>query len=176
MPDFPIKLTGRHAGPDTVRALHQGRIQWPLKMELWWSQLVTLADFTPDAATTQTLTLNTLFANNAFPAEAIILPGTLVRNVTLPTGTPTALTLTVGGTFDAGVDADGLLTTSNLLGSGAAAGDMLQTTAAANYTGSYESAFSPTVFLTATGANLDTLTAVSFEVLIPWTPRTQVAG
>ena len=176
MPDFPLKLTGRHAGPDTIRALHQGRIKWPFKVELWYRQRITLDDFTPAAATTQTLTLNSLFANNTFPATAILEEGCLVRNVALPTGTPTALTITVGGTFDAGVDADGLLTTSNLLGGGAAAGDMLNTPAAANYARRYESAFSPTVFLSATGGNLNTLTALDIELLIPWTPRTELSA
>mgnify|MGYP003404622157 FL=1 len=68
-------------------------------------------------------------------------------------------------------DDDGLLTVSNLLGSGAAAGNILNTPAAAEYAAHYESAFSPQVRLVAIGGNLSVMTAGAFEVCIPWTPR-----
>jgi hypothetical protein len=178
MPDFPIKLGHRSSGAETIRAMQKNQIPWAFRPRMLYRQAVTLADFSPTAGLSQTLTLNTLFPRNTFPTTinggVDLLEGCTVENLTLPAGgTITALTIEVGGTFDAGVDPSGLLTSSNLLGGGAAEGDVLNTPAAANYANRYESAFSPTVTLTAVGGNLNTLTALGFEVLIPWTPRAE---
>lgn len=175
MADFPINLTGRHAGPDTLRALMQGRIPWAFAPVFWYRQRIRLTDFTPTAGTSQTLTLNSLFAKNVFPSNVDLEEGALVRNISLPTGTPTGLTITVGGTYGVGVDADGHVTVSNLLGGGAAAGDIINTPAAARYARRPESAFSPTITLASSGGNLNTFTAIDIEILIPWSPRTQVS-
>jgi len=80
----------------------------------------------------------------------------------------TAVTIRVGNS----TDDDGLLTVSNLLGSGAAVGDILNTPAAVARLG-YHAAFSPQVRLVATGANWSAKTAISFELVIPWTPRAE---
>ena len=181
MSDFPIALGHRSSGAETIRAMQRNQIKWAFRPRLLYRQAVRLADFSPTAGLTQTLTLDTLFPNNTFPNTfrqrgVDLLEGCTVENLELPDGGGVAsLTIEVGGTFDAGVDADGLLTSSNLLGGGAAVGDILNTPAAANYDNRYESGFSPTVTLTA-DVNLNTLTALGFEVLIPWTPRAEVSG
>lgn len=168
----PFRFGHRGSTRDVMRMLQRGGVPHPMRQRLLYQQIVTVSDFTGAGATTQTLTLNTLFPKNVFPTEADLLAGATVENVVLPVGTSiTALTIQLGGVFDAGTDADGLLTASNLLGSGAAVGDVLNTVGAANYANRYESAFSPTVLLTSTGANLSALTAISFKVIIPWTPR-----
>lgn len=172
------RIWGRAGGPRVVKALENGLVPYAFVPRLWYQQRITLADFSPTAGTTQTLTLNSLFPNNVFPTDVDLMEGAKVRINALPTGTPTGLTLTFGGTFGGGVgaDADGLTTTSNVLGGGAAAGDVLQTPAAARYATRYEAAFSPTIFLTSSGGNLDTLTSLDIEAFIPWTPRVEISS
>lgn len=167
---FPVKFGHRGSARELFRALLHGLIPWAWRPRFWYRQVVTIDDFTPEGDTDQLLTLNTLFPRNTFPTDVDLLEGTTVENIVLPAGTGiTALTIRVG---DAGDD-DGLLTVSNLLGSGAAEGDILNTPGAAQYANRYESAFSPQVRLVSTGGNLSALTAISFEVCIPWTPRPQ---
>lgn len=168
--DHPFRFGHRGSAGDVVRALEQGRTTHAFRPRLTYRCLVTVDDFVGEGDTDQLLTLNTLFPKNAFPVDVDILEGTTVENVVLPVGTSiTAVTIRVG---DA-ADDDELLTVSNLLGSGAAVGDILDTPSAALYRNHYEAAFSPQVRLVTTGGNLSALTAISFEVMIPWTPRPQ---
>lgn len=170
MASFPVKFGHRGSVIALFRALLYGLISWAWRPRFWYRQVVTISDFVGEGDTDQLLTLNTLFPRNAFPADVDLLEGATIENLVLPVGTSiTAVTVRLG---DAGDD-DGLLTVSNLLGSGAAVGDVLNTPAAAQYANRYESAFSPQVRLVTTGGNLSALTAISFEVCIPWTPRPQ---
>lgn len=166
---FPINFGHRGAAAQIVRSLENGQIRDALRPRLWYRQVVTMADFVGEADSDQLLVLNTLFPNNTFPTDADLLPGTTVENLVLPAGTGwTALTIRVG--IAAGDD-DAFLTVSNLLGGGAAVGNILQTPSAASYAGDYQSALSVQVRLVATGGFFSVKTAGAFEVCIPWTPR-----
>lgn len=168
--DFPVRFGHRGSAREVLRALQAGLIKDAFRPRLEYRCLVSVGDFVGEGDTDQLLTLNTLFPKNTFPIEADLLEGTTVENVVLPVGTSiTAVTIRVG---DANDD-DGLLTVSNLLGSGAAVGNILNTPAAAEYANHYEPAFSPQVRLVTTGGNLSALTAISFEVVIPYAPRPQ---
>jgi hypothetical protein len=167
---FPVKFGHRGSARDMFRALLHGLIPHAWRPRFYYRQVVTVGEFVGEGDADQLLTLNTLYPNNAFPADVDLLEGATVENLVLPVGTSiTAVTVRLG---DAGDD-DGLLTVSNLLGSGAAVGDILNTPGAAQYANHYESAFSPQVRLVTTGGFLSALTAISFEVVIPWTPRPQ---
>lgn len=171
LPPALKNISGRHSGPRIVRALMQGQVPYALRPRLWYQQRVTLADFTPAAATSQVLTLDSLFTSNVFPDNVDLLAGACVRNNALPTGTPTGVTLLLGGTFDSGADDNGLVTSSSLLGGGAAAGDILNTPAAARYGAEACAALDPIVTLGSSGGNLSTLSSIDFTVFIPWSPR-----
>ena len=171
MPNFPIRLSGRHAAPETMRAMFSGLIQHAFIPKLWWRQIVDVSDFAGVGATTQELDLNVLFPNNSFPMNVDLDEGTHVRNLVLPVGTGiSAVTIEVGDTGDP----DGLVTASNVLGSGAAAGDLLQTTGAAQYARRPETAFVPTLTINTTGGNVNAQTAFRVQVCIPWNPRTEI--
>lgn len=168
---FPINFGHRGASAQIVRALENSQIRDAFRPRLSYRQVVSFGDFVGEGDTDQLLVLNTLFPNNTFPTDVDLLPGTTVENLVLPAGTSwTALTIRVG--IAAGDD-DAFLTVSNLLGSGAAVGDILQTTGAASYGGAYYAALSPQVRLVSTGGNLSAMTAGSFELVIPYTPRAQ---
>ena len=170
MANFPIRLSGRHAAPETMRAMFSGLVQHAYRPRLWWRQTIDVADFTGAGATTQELDLNVLFPNNTFPNNVDLEEGVIVHNLVLPVGTSiTAVTVEVGDTNDP----NGLLTASNVLGSGAAVGDVLNTPGAAEYARRPESAFVPTLTINTTGANVSALTAFRVQVCIPWTPRTE---
>lgn len=173
MPDFPVNLQARESARDVLDFI-RSHCPWPVKWKLYYKQVIYLdaarRAFTPAAAMSQTLALNTLFPNNTFPRNVDLRAGTKVKKITDGSGTGIlSLDIEVGGTFDSGVDANGLLTSSSIY-TGAGAG-YLQTPAAAEYDEHYESAFLPSVTLTSTGANLDVSDlAGAFEVLIPWSP------
>jgi hypothetical protein len=174
MSGLPVKFGFRGSSRGVVRALDQDLIKDQFRPRLLYSQLVTVDDFVGAAALTQALNLNALFPKNVFPAGARgvdLLAGTTVENVVLPVGAGiTSITIQLGDTFDP----NGLLTASNLLGGGAAVGDVLSTPGAAEYANRFESAYSPECLITAIGANLSLLTAISFHVVIPWAPRGEI--
>lgn len=168
---FPFNFGHRGSSAQMVRALEAGQIRDAFRPRLSYRQVVTMADFVGEGDTDQLLVLNTLFPNNTFPTDVDLLPGTTVENLVLPAGTGwSALTIRVG--IAAGDD-DAFLTVSNLLGGGAAVGNILQTTAAAGYGGLYYAALSVQVRLVATGGNLSAKTAGSFEIVMPYTPRAE---
>lgn len=173
MVDFPTRITAPNASKAVLDFIRH-ECPWMVDWTFYYRQIIYLDSarraFTPAAATSQTLTLNTLFPKNVFPTNVDLRAGAAVRRITDPTGTGiTDFDIRVGGTFDAGVDADGLLTITDIFGEGVG---YSQTPGAANYDRRYESAFSPTVDLVSTGANLDVADlAGAFEVLIPWSPR-----
>ena len=170
---FPVKFGHRGSARDMFRALAHGLIPYAWRPRFWYRQVVTVGDFVGEGDTDQLLTLNTLYPNNAFPTDVDLLEGATIEVRALPVGSGvTAATLRLGDDDDD----DGLVTVSNWLGSGAAVGDILNTPAAAEYANHYEAAFSPQVRIVLTGGNLSALTAGSFEVCIPWTPRPQRSG
>jgi hypothetical protein len=168
---FPINFGHRGSTAQVLRALANNQIRDAFRPRLSYRQVVSFGDFVGEGDTDQLLVLNTLFPSNTFPTDVDVLPGTTVENLVLPAGTSwSALTIRVG--IAAGDD-DAFLTVSNLLGSGAAVGDILQTPAAAVYGGLHYPALSPQVRLVATGGNLSAMTAGRFELVIPFTPRAQ---
>lgn len=168
---FPFNFGHRGSSAQVVRALESGLVKDAFRPRLSYRQVVSVGDFVGESDTDQLLVLNALFPRNTFPEDVDVLPGTTVENLVLPAGTSwSALTIRVG--IAAGDD-DAFLTVSNLLGSGAAAGDILQTPAAAGYGGLYYPALSPQVRLVSTGGFLSAKTAMSFELVIPYTPRAQ---
>lgn len=162
------RIWGRAAGPRIVRALINGLVPQPFRPKLWYRQRVQLADFTPAAATTQELDLNVLFPNNTFPEGVDLLEGAFVQVLALSAGgSLSAVTVSLGDTGDP----NGLMTASNTLGGGAAAGDVHRTPAAAEYALRAESAFVPTLTIDTTGDNVDAHTTFDVLVAIPWSPR-----
>jgi hypothetical protein len=165
---FPIKLGARNGGNSrVVRGLQSGVFRQAFTGNWCWMQRVRLADFTPAAATTQTLTLNTLFPANPFP-EHVERGLPLVWVEGQPRGPSiTAFNIELG---DAG-DRDGLISSTNVY----SAGDTyVQTVGAAEFTHRYEEAFSPTLYLAATGANISVLTAFDLVVLIKFEPVVEI--
>ena len=172
MPDFPINLGSPSSHVDVLDYI-ESYCPYPVKWRLWWRQIIYLDAarrvFTPAAATTQTLTLNTLFPNNSFPANVDVLRGAKLRRIVDGAGgTISALTAQFGGTFTAGADPNGLLEASNIF-TGAGAG-YSETPAAAHFAGEYVANLNPTVLLTSTTGDLDELEEGAFEVMIPWAP------
>jgi hypothetical protein len=171
MPDFPTRIVSPQASKAVLDFIRH-ECPWAVDWVFWYRQIINLDAarrvFTAAAATSQVLTLNSLFPRNVFPRNVDLREGAKVRRIENPTGTGISdFDILVGGVFDAGTDADGLLTITDIFGEGEG---YSETVGAANYARRYESEFSPTVTLQATGANLTALEAGSFEVLIPWSP------
>lgn len=168
MAQFPIKLGAKNGGnARIIRGLSNGTFRQGFAGDWWWIQRIRLVgriqDFVGAAATSQVLTLNTLFPANPFPTDvhrsvALI---EVVSNAVGPSITQLAVIL-----GDA-ADDNGLLTTTNTI---AAAGTTLQTTGAAEFADQYEAAFSPILTLTSTGANLSVLTNFDMIVKIKFSP------
>lgn len=170
MVDFPIKLGSREANADVLEFMRTF-CPWAVEFKWVWHQRVRLyggLDFTPAGATSQVLTLNTLFPNNSFPDNVDLVPGAAVKRVSNVVGTSISnATMVMGGVFDAGTDADGLTTSSSIF-----TGDgYINTPAAANYARRYESDFSPTITISLTGANMTAIDEGEIELFIPWSPR-----
>lgn len=171
MPDWPINLSSPGANPATIRALKSGAIKWCMRPRCWWSQRVRRRDFTGVGATTQALALNTLFPKNRFPRNVDLLEGHQIQIIALAAGTAiTAASLRLG---DLG-DNDGLVTSSPILGGGAAVGQILQTPGAAQYANRPEDDFGPLLTVDTTGGFTSALTVFDVEVHICWTPRSEV--
>lgn len=169
---FIVRLGSRGCNADMVRAIESGAFPYPIRFRTWWHQRVRLRDFTPAAATSQALNLNTLFPKNEFPPNVDLLEGHQIKIIALGAGSGiTGITVRLGDTNDN----DGLLTASNVLGGGAAVGDILQTPAAAEYGNRPESNFVPLLTVaTVGGGNISAFTQFDVEALICWTQRTEV--
>jgi hypothetical protein len=168
---FPIKLGARNGGNSrVVRGLQSGVFRQAFTGSWCWIQRVRLADFTPDAATSQTLILNTLFPANPFP-EHVERGLPLIWVEENPRGPSiTALNVELGDNPSGG-DRDGLITSTNIY---SAAGTYVQTVGAAEFAHRYEAAYDPRLYLAATGANLSVLTAFDLVVLIKFEPVVEI--
>jgi len=116
-------------------------------------------------ATTNTGTVTLGGVGNYFPAN-VKVDGAIANVSTafdVASGTPT-ITMVLGGTFDAGADADGLMTSSSL-----ATAAVLETPSAASFGKHFESAFPPVVVITS-DVLFTTLVQGEVSVMIHYTP------
>jgi hypothetical protein len=116
------------------------------------------------AATSQEISLNAAFPASAFPANMQVGEAYIKRITDFAGGSISALTVQVGDTGDP----NGLLTATSVF-TGVGAG-YTATVAAAEYAMHPEAAFVPTLTLTATADDLDTITAGRLKVVIPIRP------
>ena len=155
---------GKGSNPRMIRGLKSGRILHAWAPWLFWRQVITLADFTPAAATSQDLNLHTLFPNNLFPANVIRGPGVLRQLAAFGGGSISAFTAALGDD-----DNDGIVTATNMF-TGQANGYKASTVSAAEYAPRVETDYIPHVGLASTSANLSALTAGSLEAIIAYRP------
>lgn len=100
---------------------------------------------------------------HAPPANSNIVDAWLIRVTDFVGGAISAITVSLG---DAGND-DELLAASNIF-TGAKAAAAITTQDGVYTKGTFESAYTPIITITATGANLDALTAGAFELCIAY--------
>lgn len=161
---FPVKITPRGtSNRQVIDKIKRGEIAYPIGWVFWHRFEFNYDDTALDADTAQEIDLNVLYPNNAFPANVQRLPGTFCR---VPTdfagGTINAITAEVGDT----ADPNGIFTATSIFTG--AASILASTPAAAENAARTETAYAPTLTLTSTAGNLDTLTAGQLIILIPW--------
>lgn len=175
---FPVKIGGRNSGTNhrLMNAIRSGRIRHNMDEVFWWRQRVRLADLTLPAATTGTFNFDTLYPSNAFYDNVQLRPGGHIYVIENGEGGDiSALTIAMGGEFEAGTDADGILSATAIF-LAATIGTKLSTPAAAEYnTETNEPDFTATFTLASTSANLDELEQLEFEAFIPYSPLRSVA-
>lgn len=171
------RATPYSIGPNTGATAHTkiggGAISWAPGFGWIWSvncivkQTASgpaIGDTALSAGLTQALSLNTAFPASTFP-ENVQVGEAYIKHITDFSGTGiTALDVELG---DAADDDELLTSTSVFTGVGAS---YIDTTAAAAYAMHVESAYVPLLTLTATGANLDQLSAGQLKVCIPIRP------
>lgn len=169
--EYPVKIGPRGVSNGRVlNALRSGRIGYSVAFRHYYECRVRfgVGDFTPDAATAQTIALHDIAGFLPFPENVRRLPGTFAY---VPTGLAgssiTAADIEIG---DAG-DPNGLLTASSALP--AAEGFVDSTPAAAENAARREAAFAPTLRVALTGGNMTALSAGVVWVYIPWEPIPQ---
>lgn len=163
MTDFPINIQPRgRSNPMIIRDLKSGRIGYPVGFTYHARFRVRfgVGDFTPLAATSQELDLNTIYPAQAFPTNVHRMPGTFLRVETAPTGGGVgSASAEVGDTGDP----NGLLTATSIL----TVGLKNSTPAAAENVGRVEAAFLPTLTVTF-DVNVDTITGGVVLVFVPY--------
>jgi hypothetical protein len=116
------------------------------------------------AALSQEVDLNVAFPQNTFPTNMMVDGAYIVRVTDFSGGAISALSVEVGDT----AAPNGLLTATSVF-TGVGAG-YTETPAAAQHAKHIETAFVPTLTLTAVGANLDQLVAGELKVVIAIQP------
>jgi hypothetical protein len=167
---FPVKLGARNGGNARVfNGLRSGVFRDAFTAAWWWQQRVKRGDFTAAAATSQNVSLHTVYPNNLFPTNVDRSTPMIYVVTPLAGGSISASTITLG---DA-ADADGLITSTSIFTgvSGYLPPNLTsQVPNAAEYPDRFEAAFSPQFTLGSTGANLSTATAFEFVVMIKFSP------
>jgi hypothetical protein len=166
--NYPIPLGPKGSSNGRVmNALRSGRIGYTIAFRHSYECRVRFGagDFTPDAATSQTIALHSIAGFKPFPANVRRKSGTYAYVVTGLAGTSiTVANIEIG---DAN-DPNGLLTASSVLP--AAAGLVIPTPGAAENAPLVEPAFEPTLRVVLTGGNMTALGSGEVWVYIPWEP------
>ena len=169
----PLRLRpfDKRSAADIEHKLSSNWSPWPHMRWHFWRRVVTFGDFTAAAAVTQEIDLHddVTAAHLArsgqagqFPANVDIMRGTYIRTITdWAGGAATSATVEVGDTGDP----NGLVTSTSVF-TGVGAG-IVRTSAAAEYDTHDEAAFIPTLTITS-DVNINTLTAGSLEIVIPF--------
>ncbi len=171
---FPIKI----GLPGSNRALYHGMrngiIRDVIGGSWWWRQRVRLRDFTPAAATNQTLVFATLFPNNPFPLRVIRKSVLVHVEESIVGPSISAGTIIVGDTLDP----NGLLEATSgdiLLNDDAILQDLAAVEIAAGET--YEADFVTDGLcfrIDTTGANISVATALDLTFMVEFTPSLYV--
>lgn len=169
---YPVKITRRGSSNGRVlNALRSGRIGYTIAFRHYFERRVRFGvnDFTPAAATSQTINLHEIAGGLPFPENVRRLPGTFAY---VPTGlVGTSVTVANIEIGDA-EDPNGLLTASSVLP--AAEGYVASTLSAAENATRREAAFVPTLRVVL-DQNMTALTGGEIWVYIPWEPIPQGA-
>lgn len=149
---------------DIVNAMIDGRVPGAGLFPFWYTQTIRYTDFGAAASTTATVTINTSFPENEFPANVVRATVLLERITPFAGGSVSAATISIGGVGVGGTTSNGLLTATSVF-TGSAAGKV-ETVGASLFGMRYEPTLSPTVLLTTTTANISALTAGECRVHI----------
>lgn len=170
MGDFPVKLGSRNGGNARVlNGLKTGVFRDAFTGSWWWQQRVAFGDFSLNAATSQNVTLATVYPTNPFPTNVDRSTPLVYVVRPLQGGAISASTITMG---DSG-DADGLVTSTSIYTgvSGYLPPNLTsQAPNAAEYADRFEPAFSPQITLGTTSANVNAATGFEFVVMIKFSP------
>jgi hypothetical protein len=164
-----IKIGGRgRSNARVLQAERSGRIPYAIGRLYWWVCRLRLQDFTPDAATAQTIDLNTLASTRlTFPTDVIRELAYVVPTTAWAGGAVSAMDGLLGDTNDP----NGLVTMPDLFTASTDLDQMVASPSAAEYAPRPEAAFAPLVTLNSTGANLDALTAGAMQIVIGFRKR-----
>lgn len=165
-----VRFKGRSANPIIHRLRTSGRFPWLERPLFVWELLITIGDFTGDAATSQELDLAAIYPDNPFVEDVWLEPGAHIVPITaFAGGAVNACTLELGDTDDP----NGLVTASNVF-TGVTTGVSVATPSAAQYALRFESAYLPVATLRTTNGNVSALTAGRALVRIPFSPAREV--
>ena len=163
--NFPLKTGSANGGNAAlINALRSGGVIRNAWMPIFlYSQLVSYSDFS-DSDTSEELDLNATFTSNLFPANVVRRAAYIYVAEDFAGGSVSAATVELGDTGDP----NGLLTSTNVFTG--ATNNWVGTPAAAEAEQRVELAFAPTLTLTTTDGNIDTLTAGKVLVCIEYSP------
>lgn len=174
MSNFPVKLGARNGGnARAFNGLRSGVFRDAFCGGWWWQQRVKFGDFSLSAATSQNVSLHTVYPNNTFPTNVDRSTPMIYVVTPLAGGAISASTITLG---DSG-DGDGLITATSIFTgvSGYLPPNLTsQAPSAAEYQDRFEAAFSPQFTLATTSANVNAATAFEFVVQIKFHPTASV--
>jgi hypothetical protein len=157
---------------DIVNAMIDGRVPGAGLFPFWYTQTIRYTDFGAPAALTSTVTLNTSFPQNEFPANVVRGTTLLERITPFSGGTVATATISIGGVGVGGTTTAGLLTATDVF-TGSAAGKV-ETVAATLFGWRYEPTLSPTVLLTTTVGDIDEVVAGECRIHILCLPAVTV--